>query len=234
MNEKSIQEFSERQERSDIYRLCQELGAEERERLAPNGNLEYMFDRIDEMDNLEALEIIREAIKFHQDDWNFPSHLMQKMEVLMKGSDADKLSYSLELRIEACLLKYSSPYPKVRSIMNFEDPSMHYETLRAYVLGVGWSCIGAGVNTFFNFRFPHISISSAVVQILVYPYGLLWARVVPDWGFTFRGSRFSLNPGPYNFKEQMFVTIIFSSGMSSFQAYSMIMVQHLEVYYGNP
>ena len=55
MNEKSIQEFSERQERSDIYRLCQELGAEERERLAPNGNLEYMFDRIDEMDEFGGI-----------------------------------------------------------------------------------------------------------------------------------------------------------------------------------
>ena len=233
MNEKPIQEISESQERSDIYRLCQELSAEERERLAPNGNVEYMFDRIDETDDLEALEIIREAIKFHQDDWNFPSQMMQKMKLLMKGPDADKLSYSLELRIEACLLKYSSPYPEVRSIMRFEDPPMHYETLRAYVLGVGWSCIGAGVNTFFNSRFPGISISSAVVQILVYPCGIFWAKVVPDWGFTFRGNRFSLNPGPYNFKEQMFVTIIFSSGMSSFQAYSMIMVQHLDVYYGH-
>jgi hypothetical protein len=29
----------------------------------------------------------------------------------------------------------------------------------------------------------------------------------PDWGITVWGVRHSLNPGPWNFKEQMFATV---------------------------
>lgn len=39
---------------------------------------------------------------------------------------------------------------------------------------------------------------------------MFWAKVFPDWGFNFRGERYSLNPGPWSYKEQMFSTIIFS------------------------
>ncbi len=41
--------------------------------------------------------------------------------------------------------------------------------------------------------------------------GHLCAKVLPDWGFTFRGKRHSLNPGPWTVKEQLLATIIQSA-----------------------
>lgn len=227
----------EKNEQSLIYQACLDLDAEAVERIAPNGNAEYLFRKIDAMTDIEALDIIRQGMEFHKDDWNFPKDMSEKLKLLLQGPEefgVDKLTYSLELRIEAAMLRYASPYPEVRAIMDFEDDQdVPLETLRAYILGLVWTCVGAGVNTFFNSRFPGISISSSVVQVLAISTAKILECILPDWGFTLSGTRYSLNPGPYNFKEQMFTTIIFSAGMSSFQAYSMIMVQHLDVYYGH-
>jgi hypothetical protein len=33
------------------------------------------------------------------------------------------------------------------------------------------------------------------MQLLLAPCGLFLAKVLPDWGFTVRGSRISLSPG---------------------------------------
>jgi OPT family small oligopeptide transporter len=214
-----------------------ELSPKVLEEVAPNGGVEYILSKIEEMSDEEALQIVTEAIPFHQDDWNFPPRTMDKLKMIVRGPEAsglDKLSYSVDLRMQACLLVYSSPYPEVRSIMDYnDDPTTPVETFRAYLLGLVWTTIGAGVNTFFNSRFPGISISGSVIQIFVYPCGMLLALILPDWGFTVAGTRHSLNPGPWSFKEQMFSTIVFTSGMSSFQAYSMIMVQKLDIFYGD-
>ena len=45
--------------------------------------------------------------------------------------------------------------------------------------------------------------------------GLLAARVLPDWGFTMFGSRHSLNPGAFNKKEHMLITIMANVGYVS-------------------
>lgn len=222
---------------NEIRAVLEELSPKVFEEIAPNGGSEYIMRKIEEMPDDVALQIVTEAIPFHQDDWNFPPGMMHKLKLLIQGPEAcglDKLSYSLDLRMQACVLEYSSPYPEVRSIMDYnDDPKIPVETFRAYFLGLVWTSIGAGVNTFFNARFPSISISGSVIQIFVYPCGMFLATVLPNWGFTAFGSRHSLNPGPWSFKEQMFTTIIFTAGMSSFQAYAMILVQKLDVFYGD-
>ena len=63
------------------------------------------------------------------------------------------------------------------------------------MLGYTWAVIGQFVNSFFNSRFPAITFQSAIAQILLYPCGTALAWALPDWGFTFRGTRHSLNPG---------------------------------------
>jgi hypothetical protein len=40
--------------------------------------------------------------------------------------------------------------------------------------------------------------------------GRAMASVLPDWGLTIRGKRYTVNPGPWTSKEQLFATIIFS------------------------
>jgi hypothetical protein len=38
--------------------------------LAPNGETEFILDKINNMTEDEALDIIQESLKFHADDWN--------------------------------------------------------------------------------------------------------------------------------------------------------------------
>ena len=48
-----------------------------------------------------------------------------------------------------------SPYPEVRaSVSNIDDPDMPALTFRVWVLGLLLCILGAGLNTFFNFRYP--------------------------------------------------------------------------------
>jgi hypothetical protein len=43
--------------------------------IAPNGEGDYILDKINNMTEEEAIAIIAESHKFHADDWNFPSGL---------------------------------------------------------------------------------------------------------------------------------------------------------------
>lgn len=52
-----------------------------------------------------------------------------------------------------------SPYPEVRSaVANTDDPDMPAGTLRAWMLGLLWAIIIPGVNQFFFFRFPNVTV----------------------------------------------------------------------------
>lgn len=72
-----------------------------------------------------------------------------------------------------------------------------------WVLGVGFCLLGSGVNTLYTFRLPSITLSQSAIQFLAYPVGKAWEYVVPDWGFTINGHRYSLNPGPFNYKVRL-------------------------------
>lgn len=56
--------------------------------------------------------------------------------------------------------------------------------------------------------------------------------VLPDWGVTVWGTRHSLNPGPWTFKEQMFATITFNIAIYTTNSYGMILVQRSPLFYG--
>lgn len=72
--------------------------------------------------------------------------------------------------------------------------------------------IGTFMSTFFNSRFPAITLGGAVIQILLFPCAKVLEYALPDWGITVFGTRHSLNPGPWTFKEQMFSTITYNIG----------------------
>jgi hypothetical protein len=60
----------------------------------------------------------------------------------------------------AFALEDESPYPEVRSaVANTDDPYMPSSTLRAWVVGLIWAIVIPGVNQFFFFRYPSITIS---------------------------------------------------------------------------
>ena len=127
------------------------------EELTPNGEGEYILDKITNMTEEEALAIIQESHKFHADDWNFPTEMRERMRRLLEGPKEYGEFYDRDLRIDATLLRYSSPYPGVRAVAEImDDSSVPIETIRAYFLGISWAVIGAFMSTFFNSRFPSI------------------------------------------------------------------------------
>ena len=82
----------------------------------------------------------------------------------------------------------------------------------------------------FNSRFPQVNITSAVMQVFLYPCGMLLAWILPDWGFRAFGTRISLNPGPWTYKEQILATLIVNVSYTS--AYVFWNIQTQEIYYG--
>jgi hypothetical protein len=84
--------------------------------LAPNGESEYILSHINGMTEEEALAIVEESLRFHADDWNFPVEMRDRMTKLLRGRKLYGDLYDRDLRIDAVMMRYSSPYPGVRAV----------------------------------------------------------------------------------------------------------------------
>ncbi|KUI66912.1 Glutathione transporter 1 [Cytospora mali] len=95
----------------------------------------------------------------------------------------------------------TSPFPAVRAVVpETDDTEMPINTFRAWLLGLIFVFLGAGVNQFFSLRYPGVHIVSLVAELLAYPLGVFLAHVLPI-------SRF--NPDRrFNIKEHALVTIM--------------------------
>jgi len=61
-------------------------------------------------------------------------------------------------------------------------------------------------------RQPGITVSANVAQLLAFPAGKLLEAILPTKEFTTFGYRWSLNPGRFNLKEHMVITIMANVG----------------------
>lgn len=102
--------------------------------------------------------------------------------------------------------------------------------MRMWVIGIAFCLIGSGVNTLFTFRFPAVTLSQSAIQLLSYPVGRAWHFVVPDWSFTVFGERCSLNPGPFNYKENILIYIL--ANLSFLTRLSADVLTEQRVFYG--
>ncbi|EON96539.1 putative oligopeptide transporter protein [Phaeoacremonium minimum UCRPA7] len=124
-------------------RFGDQISHEMLEILAPNGEGDYILDKINNMSEEDALAIVQEGLEFHSDDWNFPDEMRQRMRALLQGHKLYGDFYDRDLRIDATMLRYSSPYPGVRAVADpTERIDLPVETVRAYFLGIGWAVIG--------------------------------------------------------------------------------------------
>ncbi|KAG8844062.1 hypothetical protein FRB96_003295 [Tulasnella sp. 330] len=115
-----------------------------------------------------------------------------------------------------------SPYPEVRSaVANTDDVSMPCSTFRAWIIGLAWAILIPGLNQFFFFRYPSVTIGSLVAQLLSFPVGRAFALILPD--VSILGVR--LNPGPFSIKEHVLITIMANVGAGSAYATDIIAVQ---------
>ncbi|KAJ7244463.1 peptide transporter MTD1 [Mycena rebaudengoi] len=112
-----------------------------------------------------------------------------------------------------------------------DDPSLPAFTFRMWFLGLGLSCFGA------YFRPQTISVSQLFLQILAYILGVAMQEVIPGPGntrYSFKTPdnafwRF-MNPGPFNIKEHVAITIFASTAAHSALAISIFAADNL--YYG--
>lgn len=121
--------------------------------------------------------------------------------------------------------KNNSPYPEVRAAVHNYDEDLPCNTVRAWTIGLSLVVLGASMNTLFSLRQPTIGIGPLVAQIIAWPVGHGWARVMPKRVFTTFGIRWSLNPGPFNIKEHAIIVVMSSVSFSVAYATDIILAQ---------
>ncbi|KAK4489734.1 hypothetical protein RD792_000369 [Penstemon davidsonii] len=111
-----------------------------------------------------------------------------------------------------------------------DDPTMPVYTFRMWFLGITACVLLAFVNQFFWYRTEPLGISSISAQIAVVPLGHLMARTVTKRAF-FKGTRFefTMNPGPFNMKEHVMITMLANAGAGS--VYATHILSSVKLYY---
>lgn len=85
--------------------------------------------------------------------------------------------------------------------------------------------VGASMNTLFSLRNPSIGLGALIAQIIAWPLGHGWAKVMPTKQFTTLGLKWSLNPGPFNIKEHSIIVVMASVSFSVAYATDIILAQ---------
>ncbi|KDP42149.1 hypothetical protein JCGZ_03016 [Jatropha curcas] len=100
-----------------------------------------------------------------------------------------------------------------------DDPTLPVLTFRMWVLGLASCIILSVVNQFFWYRSQPMFVSAISAQIAVVPLGHLMARTLTRRVFlNGRKWEFTLNPGPFNVKEHVLITIFANSGAGTVYA----------------
>ncbi|KAG5050836.1 Oligopeptide transporter 7 [Glycine soja] len=111
-----------------------------------------------------------------------------------------------------------------------DDPSLPSFTFRTWILGTLACALLSFLNQFFGYRREPLSVTAISAQIAVVPAGHLMAAAVTRRVFM-RGTKweFTLNPGKFNVKEHVLITIFASSGAAS--VYAIHFVSAVKVFY---
>lgn len=92
--------------------------------------------------------------------------------------------------------------------------------------------IFSGLNMLFSLRSPSIIISSIVAQLVAYPIGVGWAKVMPDRQLSLFGLKFNLSPGPFNFKEHGLIVLMANAAYGSGAGYFTDILTAQKAFYG--
>ncbi|PIN18523.1 hypothetical protein CDL12_08806 [Handroanthus impetiginosus] len=131
-----------------------------------------------------------------------------------------------------------SPIEEVRlTVPVTDDPNLPVWTFRMWFLGL-FSCVLISfLNQFFSYRSNSIFISEITVIVATLPIGRFMADVLPTtkWALRFPGfgpREFSLNPGPFNIKEHVLISIFASTASTMLGPfYAVLIVDIILVFY---
>jgi len=137
-----------------------------------------------------------------------------------------------EMKLEAVLATENSPYLEVRAnVEPTDDPTMPSLTFRVFIIGSFFAVAGSFIDTLFGYRYPAVYIGANVAQLLAYPIGRFMHRTMPTRQFTTFGRKWSFNPGPFNKKEHMLITIMANVSFSAPYTNYIIPVQALPMFF---
>lgn len=132
-----------------------------------------------------------------------------------------------------------SPIEQVRlTVPTTDDPELPVWTFRMWLLGI-FSCVLLSfLNQFFSYRKEPLVISQITVIVASLPIGRFMAAVLPTkgWVVSVPGlgpKEFTLNPGPFNIKEHVLISIFANAG-SAFgngPAYAVMIVDIIIAFY---
>lgn len=131
-----------------------------------------------------------------------------------------------------------SPIEEVRlTVPISDDTTQSVWTFRMWVLGLLSCILLSFLNQFFSYRREPLIITQITVQVATLPIGRFMAAVLPTTKFHLPGAgsrQFSLNPGPFNMKEHVLISIFANAG-SAFgngSAYAVGIVNIIKAFYG--
>ncbi|CAD5191174.1 unnamed protein product [Musa acuminata subsp. malaccensis] len=122
---------------------------------------------------------------------------------------------------------YDSPIEQVRlTVPATDDPSLPCLTFRTWTLGLVSCVLLSFVNQFLGYRENQISLSSVCVQILALPVGRAMAAILPTTRIKIPLTNwsFSMNPGPFNLKEHVLITIFANAGAGGVYAVNIVTI----------
>ncbi|MFS7933490.1 putative oligopeptide transporter, OPT superfamily [Helianthus anomalus] len=131
-----------------------------------------------------------------------------------------------------------SPIEQVRlTVTNSDDPTLPVWTFRMWFLGLLSCALLSFFNQFFSYRTEPLVITQITVQVATLPIGQFMAAVLPETKFRLPGfgskKLFSFNPGPFNMKEHVLISIFANAG-SAFgngSAYAVGIVTIIKAFY---
>lgn len=156
----------------------------------------------------EAAVDLNQIKHAHQWDPNLPTDKIKALEKAVESGDAQAIADADAFFTE------NSPYDEVRAAVRPTDGGEPANTLRAWILGLFFVTIASSLNMLLSMRNPQVNFPAVVVMLLVYPIGCLWAKIVPATAFNTFGIQWTLNPGPFNIKEHVVVTVMASVSIS--------------------
>lgn len=130
-------------------------------------------------------------------------------------------------KAEEDIISDQSPIEEVAlTVPATDDPNSPVLTFRMWVLGLTCCALLAFLNQFFGYRDFPLTITSVSAQIAVLPVGRFMAATLPTRKYRFPGTNwhFSLNPGPFNMKEHVLITIFSSAGSSGVYAVNIVTI----------
>ncbi|KAI3991976.1 hypothetical protein MKX01_001846 [Papaver californicum] len=130
-----------------------------------------------------------------------------------------------------------SPIEEVRlTVTNTDDHTLPVWTFRMWFLGILSCGLLSFLNQFFAYRTEPLVITQITVQVATLPIGHFMARILPETKFHILGfgdRDFSLNPGPFNMKEHVLISIFANAGSAfgSGSAYAVSIVNIIKAFY---